>query len=570
MNKKLKTFLITAVSLLIVVGILVGILWYFAGKKDPVAVKPVAELLLGYMGEAPSYEGTVTTNNLQAVYLSGTQTVLEILVTDGQYVEQGTPLFRYDTTLTDIQMERQRLAAEQAQLDLKKAKQELEEIKKMKPYSPPPVTRPTTAPTTAPLESVDTMPYYICGNGTEEEPYRYLWAEHLDFDRDFLMGHLSAQKLECWIAFEIRERCALGGDLISMWGLYVTAEKPDEPLETYPTESETDPTEPTETTEGMLNTEATEEPTDPTDPTDSTDPTEEETEPPVDEWKNWELLYRFFIPEEIEHVEQTTVPTTRETEWVDTSSGYTAAEIAVMKQEKELQIRDLDLAARMAKLSYESMKQELSTGIVKASISGTVINLKTAEEAQLSGEPLMQISEGGAFYVTIQIGEYDLERYDVGSLVTISSWMDYGYTTTGSLVSIATEPTQNGYYGGYGGNSDVSVYEATIVVPAEANLHEGDWVGVSFASDAEQETGTLYLESAYIREENGLTYVYRRNAQGLLEKSYVQTGTVMWGYTAVVRGLTEEDWVAFPYGKDVVDGAPTYEETGEMYPDDFA
>ena len=559
MNKKLKAFLITTVSLLLVVAILAGILWYFASKKEPVAVTPVAELLLGYMGEAPSYEGTVSTNNLQAVYLSGTQTVQEILVTEGQYVEKGTPLFRYDTTLTDIQMERQRLASEQAQLDLKKAKQELAEIKKMKPYSPPPATRPTTAPTTAPLESVDTLPYYICGNGTEEEPYRYLWAEHLDFDREFLMGHLSAQKLECWIAFEVRERCALAGDLVSLWGLYIAAEKPDEPLETYPTESESETTEPTESTPEDRSTEATEE---------ETDPTEEETEP-VDEWKTWELSYRFFIPEEMDHVEETTVPTTRETEWVDTSSGYTAAEIAVMKQEKELEIRDLDLAARMAKLSYESMKQELSTGIVKASISGTVINLKNEADVQLTGEPLMQISEGGAFYVTIQVGEYDLERYELGSLVTITSWMDYGYTTTGSLVSIADEPTQNGYYGGYNGNSDVSVYEATIVVPAEANLHEGDWVGVTFASDADQEASVLYLESAYIREENGLTYVYRRNAQGLLEKAYVQTGTVMWGYTAVVRGLTEEDWIAFPYGKDVVEGAPTYEETGDMYPDDF-
>jgi len=130
MNKKLKTALITTVSILLVIAILVGVLWYVSGKKDPVAVSPVAEHLLGYMGEAPSYEGNVSTNNLQAVYLSGTQTVKEIFVTEGQYVEKGTPLFRYDTTLTDIQLERQRIASEQSQLDLKKAKQELEEIRK--------------------------------------------------------------------------------------------------------------------------------------------------------------------------------------------------------------------------------------------------------------------------------------------------------------------------------------------------------------------------------------------------------------------------------------------------------
>ncbi len=561
MSKKIKAILITAVCLILVAAILVGLLWYFSRKTDPVGVTPVAQLLLGYMGEAPSYEGTVSTNNLQAVYLSGTQKVQEVYVTEGQAVQKGTPLFRYDTTLTDIQLERQRLASEQAQLSLKSAKAELEEIKKMKPYSPPPATRPTTQPTTAPLEPVDELPYYICGRGTEADPYRYLWAEHLDFDEDFLREHLSAQRTECWLAFEIREKNALAGDLISIWGLYVAAVEPEQP-ETYPTEGST-ATEPTESTD----------PSDSTDPTESMEPTEstEETEETTggDQWKNWELTYRFFVPEEIDHEERPTTPTTRETEWIDTSSGYTAAEIAVMKQEKELQIRDLDLAARMAKLSYETMKQEMSTGIVKATISGTVINLKDEATAQQSGEPFLQVSEGGAFYVTIRLGEYDLERYEIGSLATISSWMDYGYTTTGSLVAISNEPVQNDFYGYYNGNSDVSVYEATIVVPSEAKLQEGDWVGVSFAADQDQGSGVLYLENAYIREENGRSYVYRRNAAGLLEKTYIQTGSIMWGYTAVVSGLTEEDWIAFPYGKDVVDGAPTFEEQGEPYFDDL-
>ncbi|MBR6825712.1 MAG: biotin/lipoyl-binding protein [Oscillospiraceae bacterium] len=582
MSKAIKTLLITTVCMVMIGALLVGVLWYFGRKTEPVPVTPVADHLLGYMGEAPSYDGTVSTNNLQSVYLSGTQTVKEVYVTEGQSVTKGDPLFRYDTTLTDIQLERQRLASEQAQLSLKEAKEELAEIKKMKPYSPPPPTRPTTVPTTAPLESIDELPFYLGGTGTEANPYRYLWAEYLDFDEAFLREHLNAQRTECWLAFEIREKCALGGELLGIWGLHVEAVKPEEPLETYPTEEtepteepepteETDPTEETEPTEETDPTESTE-PTDSTDPTEETEPTEstEPTETPnEDEWKTWELTYRFFLPEKIEHVERPTIPTTRETEWVDTSSGYTAAEIAVMKQEKELEIRDLDLAARMEKLAYETMKTEMSSGIVTATINGTVVNLKDAAMAQVSGEPFLQVTEGGSYFITVQLGEYELEKYAPGSLVTVTSWMNYGYTTTGSLVAVANEPTQNGYYGGYSGNSDVSYYEATIVVPGEAMLQEGEWVGVSFAVDNTQGAEILYLENAYIREENGLPYVYRRNAMGLLEKTYIKTGTVMWGYTAVISGLTEEDWIAFPYGKDVVDGAKTFEEQSDMYLDDL-
>ena len=39
-------------------------------------------------------------------------------------------------------------------------------------------------------------------------------------------------------------------------------------------------------------------------------------------------------------------------------------------------------------------------------------------------------------------------------------------------------------------------------------------------------------------------------------------GGSLWGnYTEVLGGLTAEDYVAFPYGKEVKEGAPTQEGT---------
>jgi hypothetical protein len=60
--------------------------------------------------------------------------------------------------------------------------------------------------------------------------------------------------------------------------------------------------------------------------------------------------------------------------------------------------------------------------------------------------------------------------------------------------------------------------------------------------------------------------VYRRGEDQLLHKQYVTTGVVQWGYTEIKSGLTVDDWIAFPYGKDVKENAETIESDNS---DDF-
>ena len=44
---------------------------------------------------------------------------------------------------------------------------------------------------------------------------------------------------------------------------------------------------------------------------------------------------------------------------------------------------------------------------------------------------------------------------------------------------------------------------------------------------------------------------------GLLEKRYLQLGTVEWGVATIKSGLSPDDYIAFPYGKNVKEGAQT-------------
>lgn len=501
MNKKVKTVIISLVSLVLVVAIVIGIVWLAGRSTDPVKVVPVNYHTLGYFDNTTYYSGYVKADNLQSIRVSDTQTVTEILVSEGQEVKAGDPLVRYDTTLSDIQLERKKIAVQQAELNLQQAQKQLKEINAMKPYTPPPATTAPTEAPTEPLEPIEELPYRITGDGSRENPLRYLWSDELTYDEAFIRGRFNEGQTEVWLAFEVREENALKGETLALWGLHVTRN------------SETDA-----------------------------------------------LTYAFFTPEELPD-EEPDVPTPPDNPWVDDSSGHTAAEIAQMRKEKQKEIRDLDLAWRVAQVEYEKMQEESAGNTVFATVDGVVMQLVDEETARLNGVPLMLVSGGGHFYVTISVGEYDRERI-IGKEVTIQSWMNGSFATTATVESVSDMPTSGNSFGG--GNPSVTMYEALVAVGPDAALSEGDYVDVVLNDDAGP-AGSLYLENMYIREEDGRAYVYVRGGDGLLEKRYVTTGGILYGYTAIYSGLTADDWIAFPYGKEVREGAQTVEDADNAY-----
>lgn len=516
MRKGLKIALFSVGGVLLGMALLVGVFWFLGRQGSPVKVTPVTEHSTYDYGSQMQLDGNVVADKLQSVYPSDTQTVTEIFVTAGQRVKKGDPLLSYDTTLSDIQLKRQEIAVQQAELDLQRAKEDLNRINCMKPYVPPPTTVPTEPESTEPLEPVEDLPYFLCGNGTQENPYRWLCTEDMTLDETFLAEKLG-EKDEVWLAFEVREENAVEGELLNRWGLHVF--RAVTPSVSEPTEETTD--EPTEV------------------PSEATS-----------------LKFAFFVPEDAPSDEE---PPETEEPWVDDSSGYTAAEIAQMRSEKETEIRDLDLKLRMARVEYERMQDEVENGMIFAKVDGEVMQATDAETSLAEGKPMILVSGGGCYYVRVAMGEFDREKYPVGTSVTVMSWENYGEEISGVIEEISDTPVDGTYYYYYG-NPNVSVYYATVAVDAEASLREGEYVSVNFSGENAADSDTLYLENMYLRKENGRYYVFRRGADGKLEKCYVQTGASLWGsYTAILSGLTEDDLIAFPYGNDVREGAETVE-----------
>ena len=144
----------------------------------------------------------------------------------------------------------------------------------------------------------------------------------------------------------------------------------------------------------------------------------------------------------------------------------------------------------------------------------------------------------------------------IGQEVTINDWYT-GMVYTGKIESLGDYPSAEGYWNGMG-NPTASYYPFRVFVEESADLQSGSYVSIIFsAGNAEQ---GVYLENPFIRTENGRSYVWVRGEDGLLEQRFVTTGKSLWGsYTQILEGLGEEDYVAFPYGKNLKAGAETVE-----------
>ena len=241
---------------------------------------------------------------------------------------------------------------------------------------------------------------------------------------------------------------------------------------------------------------------------------------------------------------------------IDFGSGFTAGQIAEMRADQEKKIKDLEFQIKMAEANYKIMQTEVNDGNVYAEIDGEVVSVLTEEEAKQTMQPVLKVSGGGGFYVEGSVSELEKDNMKIGQEVTVNDW-NTGMVYTGIVQSLGDFPSSSNGWNGMG-NPTASFYPFTVFIEGDADLQEGRYVSVMY-STATSEHG-IYLENPFLRTEQGKSYVYVMGEDGKLEKRFVQTGKSLWGsYMEILSGLSEEDMVAFPYGKNVKDGAAAQE-----------
>lgn len=246
----------------------------------------------------------------------------------------------------------------------------------------------------------------------------------------------------------------------------------------------------------------------------------------------------------------------------DWEASYTAEEIAENIETYTKAVLQARLDVRKAEIDLKNKKQELDHSAVYAQLDGVVNNVRDPEEAKASGGALVVVSGGGGYYVTAALGELDIDSMPKGTQVQVQSY----YTNTiysGTVESVSQYPTTGNDYFFGDSNANVSYYPAEIRLEEGAELRDDDYVEVTYSTKSN--TG-LFIDRRFIRTDGATSYVFVTDENGLLKKKNVVTGkTIEYSsYVQVRKGLKLTDTIAFPYGRDVFEGAKTvavsYEE----------
>ena len=583
MSKRTKKIIAIILAVVLTAGAGFGG-WRLWGNRssEPVYVYDFSMIgMTEYWGDTKESYGPITTDRVQTVYLSSTQTVTEVFVQPGDEVQKGDVLMTFGTTLSDLSLERKRLYVERVERRREDAREQRWQINSMEPMVIPPQS---DEPEDVNLGTALVGDYAVNGpvtnDGSTAETPMICWLRDGKSIDDALFEWLRQKAVELQTKNQPAKPPAAGEFGGSSEGNIPT---------TLPSENTTPTTQPVETTAATTETTAAT-----TQPTSSTTETTEQTDPskPVEVGsfyvvfkvtegnmslgyvKTWQGVHVTQLADgsfSFSFYDASMIPDTsvadldaKEEEDFYIGSGFTATQIAEMRADQEKAIRELEFSIKMAEAEYLIMQTEVSDGNIYAQFDGKVLSVLDEEEAKLNAQPFIKVSGGGGFYVEGSVSELDRESLFIGQEVTVNDW-NTGNVYTGTIQRIGDYPSdEDNWYGD--GNPNVSYYPFTVFVDGEADFMQYSYVSIMYSAGDQMEHG-IYLENPFLRTENGTTYVYVLGEDGLLEKRPVTVGKSLWGsYTEILSGLAETDMIAFPYGKNVVPGAPAVEgDLSDLY-----
>lgn len=429
------------------------------------------------------------------------------------------------------------------------------------------------------------------GDGTEKKPLTYLVKKDGIVKGSFFLERKEDGK---YFRIEVREE---NGDLIKAWeqngadgdfaadvkedGEYLvdlskkqSGETPGEPAEP------TDPSEPTKPGESP-------EPPEPSNPEEK--PTEPSVSPEVTPGENPEPTPEAGNPQETAEQENTvdgmstkkssasihyltvtsvmgsgsrkvistdTGSDTTGSSDAGTSYGGTAAEIQQQIKDKEKEIRDYQLDIKETNLEIKDIQKKLNNQTIKSTLNGVVKTVGDPEKESNDGKPLIQVVSSEGLYVQGTVSESKMNKLKVGATLSGYSY-DNGVSFTAEVREISPYPSDNGQDG-----ANASSYPFTAYIADASGLSNNSWAELTLLDEGDGQGQGIYLEKPFVRTENGQYYVMKDDGTGHLTKQIVQVGGIQYGSSyQITGGLSMDEKITFPYGKDVREGAKTEEGT---------
>ena len=442
MSKKLKKTLIVIACVIAGCGAVWGGLTIARNaQRGDVNVYAVNDFAMtNYWGDTSNTSGMVTTDKLQKIYISQSQTVKKVWVKEGDTVKKGTALVSYDSTLTQATVERAKIDYDRQAENLEVMKNELALLQKAKNKETLQAERNGLQSKLDKLiEDADKAAGYkdpvtpgfvtVEGNlgNTKDKPLYYIYTGTLTLDQTTLET-LLAEKTEAYIVAFKREGDIAGGAITESWGLHLklvnAAPDPTPGGETGGNTSSGEDTGSGQTTVTVLTNEG--------------NGSDNNDKPAAAEKKiSLELLNgmpdypektREYNTKEIQDLQKKIAQID---ELLD--SSMTQQEINKAILEKSQSVKEQEVNLKVAKLKLDKKLAELGDGNVYAEFDGTVKTVRDPDEAYNNSEAVVELSGGGGYYVTGTLSEMDLGSVQVGDTVSISSWMT-GAACEGTIV----------------------------------------------------------------------------------------------------------------------------------------
>ena len=516
------------------------------GSNSEIEVMPVSYLSTSWWGDYNESSGYVSSDMTQEVMLQDRKVVKEILVEEGQQVSINDPLMVYDSTLVELELEMQRLTIENLDVQIQSAKRALQKLQSTKPIA------------SLTEKSSDVMPVSSLVVKESESTLSELnYATELipQEDGTYTLEVQSSQLLNVSFLYRLKGLDEAGQTQIS------------NPIQLTLTIIQEDGTDSIvkvldgaslEIKEGFIQSTVNEyfqEENQPVCPQPQPCPTPEPDPEPTPEPEPQPEPQPKPTPQPEPQPEPMPEP---EPEIVVPEEGYTKEELNQLIQEKKTEITNLELDYKEALLKEEQIKKELENLTVRSSVNGVVKKVGDPTVESVDGSALIVVSSESGFYLKGTITEHQLGKVEVGQLVDVMSW-DTGNSYTATITEIYPYPVKGEQYS-YG-NPNVSNYPFVAYIEEANDLKNNMYVSVT-VQEAVENPNAMYVDMAYIGDENGRKFVYKADENLRLKKEYVQTGKVLWGsYIEVISGLTQEDQIAFPYTKNIKDGVKAKEQT---------
>lgn len=515
MKKTTKTILCIAAVTAILVGSIGGYTLY-KNANTRVEVFPVSLISTSSWGYSESSYGFVTTDMSQEVYLDTNAVIEEILVSEGDTVSVGTPLLQLDHTLSNLDLEMQALAIDNIDIKINAINRDIQFLETASPVK----NMDDLNILNVSIQANDQLKLTSPGKGSAnpDEIVARLDADTYLFLKEDTQNIYTVKCApETIITPEFLQR-------ILGFNPY-TGRKQSDPLIVF-------------------------------------------LQIPEIDKRIYLDGYTFQIPDgfaEMTLSDFMQLPNIAISENASSNltennpyDGISSEERDTQLKAKKHELTTLTLDRKEAVLNYEKKRREVSSGTILSTVNGQVQSVGNVNDPIDSNTPFITVTSKEGFYLKGTINELDLKQISVGQTLFVTN-MENGMSAEAKITAISEFPVSDNARS-YGANPNTSNYPFTAYLSDAEGFKNNQYVNITMDSNEDSAQSGLYIPLSYIRDDHGESYVFIADENNRLKKQTVETGAILYGsYQEIKSGLTNDDLITFPYGKNIKDGVQTVE-----------